>query len=389
MSWKLHGGRHPDSACVTNVLANLGSDLSEAMVMGIGGGLGAGYMLWEMAGEKANVILGFQYRWVATDWGERTLDRLGASYRVLTASSPAKAAAAMEAELDAGRAPIILPDRQMVHYWHLPLDVLDRARPIFAGMRRSPVIAYAAKGGTLSIDDRNLKPLTAPADLVSAARARLSSAKNRMVVVDGVGEVDLRQAVKAGIADCAAHLGANSNTIGLPAWRKWGKLLADRRNAKGWPSVFGGEGKGLVTALFSIYELVQPVGLMGGHLRDMYASFLDEAAPYAKTESAAALFRESASQWDALAATALPADVPAYAKLRKLLGTIAAGVAAGDAALKKRAAAATQLWDLLDGLDRKPPAEPDYAGLSTAVLAIYETEVRAVQALSAISRGHG
>lgn len=388
MSWKLNGGRHPDSASVTNVLANMGSSVSEAMVMGIGGGLGAGYMLWELAGQKANVILGFQYRWTSTDWGERTLDRLGAKYRVVTASSPAKATSLLEAELEAGRAPIILPDRQLVHYWHLPLDVLERARPVFAGLRRAPVIAYAAKGGALSIDDRNLKPLTAPADLVSSARARLSSSKNRMVVVDGLGKPDLRKAVKAGIADCAAHLGAASNTIGLPAWRKWGKLLADKKNAKGWPNVFGGQssgdGKGLVTALFSVYESVLPVGLMGGHLRDVYASFLDEAAPYAKTADAAALLRESAAQWDALAESALPKDVPSYAKLRKLLGSVAAGVAAGDAGSAKRVAAAKELLDLLDQLDRKPPAEPDYAALSQAVLDIYDTEVRAVQALSAI-----
>src|SRR5262249_26149260 len=151
--------------------------------------------------------------------------------------------------------------------------------------------------------------------------------KNRMVVVDEPGKPDLRKVVKAGIADCAAHLGAASNTIGLPAWRKWGKLLADRRNAKGWPQVFGGPGKGLVTALFSVYESVQPAGLTGGHLRDVYASFLDEASAYAKTADAAALFREAATQWDALASAALPSDVPAYAKLRKLLGTVATGVA--------------------------------------------------------------
>ena len=44
-----------------------------------------------------------------------------------------------------------------------------------------------------------------------------------------------------------------------------------------------------MTALFSIYELVQPVGLMGGHLRDVYASFLDEANAYVKTTDVAAV----------------------------------------------------------------------------------------------------
>ena len=186
--------------------------------------------------------------------------------------------------------------------------------------------------------------------------------------------------IRAGIADCAAPLGAASTR--RPSGLAWGDA-ADRRN-EGWPRVFGGPGKGLVTALFSVYESIEPVGLMGGHLRDAYASFLDEAGAYVKTADAAALFLESAARWDALASAALPADVPAYAKLRKLLGTVAAGVAAGDAGAKKRAAAAEELWDLLDALDHKPPVEADYAALSEAVLAIYDTEVRAVQALSAI-----
>ena len=45
---------HPDTAAVANVLAHhgvvaghTGEPLSEAMVLGIGGGLGAGYILWE------------------------------------------------------------------------------------------------------------------------------------------------------------------------------------------------------------------------------------------------------------------------------------------------------------------------------------------------------
>ena len=52
--YRLRGGVHPDTAAVANVLAHhgvvaghTGEPLSEAMVLGIGGGLGAGYILWE------------------------------------------------------------------------------------------------------------------------------------------------------------------------------------------------------------------------------------------------------------------------------------------------------------------------------------------------------
>jgi hypothetical protein len=68
--YRLRGGVHPDTSAVANVLAHhgviaghTGAPLTEAMVLGIGGGLGAGYILWEFA--KHNLkhpILGYRNR---------------------------------------------------------------------------------------------------------------------------------------------------------------------------------------------------------------------------------------------------------------------------------------------------------------------------------------
>ena len=43
--WQLSGGVHPDTAAVAAVLAHDGVAVSEATVLGIGGVLGAGYIL--------------------------------------------------------------------------------------------------------------------------------------------------------------------------------------------------------------------------------------------------------------------------------------------------------------------------------------------------------
>ena len=52
--YRLRGGVHPETATIANVLANqgvvsglTGQPLTEAAILGIGGGLGAGYILWE------------------------------------------------------------------------------------------------------------------------------------------------------------------------------------------------------------------------------------------------------------------------------------------------------------------------------------------------------
>src|SRR5262245_50762765 len=69
--YRLRGGLSPNSATVANVLAArevasglTGGPLSEALVFGIGGGLGAGYILWEFrARDGAILTLGFSNQW--------------------------------------------------------------------------------------------------------------------------------------------------------------------------------------------------------------------------------------------------------------------------------------------------------------------------------------
>src|SRR5688572_29460074 len=73
--WMLRGGMQSDPANLTNVLAHLRGEgakpsLSEAMALGIGGGLGAGYMLWDYQGPRPNILIGFRYRWSLHDWIE-------------------------------------------------------------------------------------------------------------------------------------------------------------------------------------------------------------------------------------------------------------------------------------------------------------------------------
>ncbi|MEV4490596.1 DUF4872 domain-containing protein [Micromonospora coxensis] len=390
--WALRGGLHAETSNLTNVLAHLNggaasAQLSEAMLLGVGGGLGAGYMLWEIKGQTPNLFLGFRYRWTFHDWAERTMDRLGVGYQARTTGSSKAAATALHEQLADGAPVLVVPDRQVVGYWHLPPEyaLAGRGRPVFSGARRSPVVAYAATDDGIRLDDRNLAPLTVDADTLAEARARVSSTKNRMIVVHTVPEeIALADAVRAGITDCIAQLDAKAATVALPAWTKWSRLVTDQRNAKGWPKLYGKGG--MATTLLSVWEHVEPAGLTGGNLRDLYADFLEEAAPLLGDSAdaaadAAALFRQAAQLWHDVAETALPWDVPEYARLRELVATISAGVAAGDSAVADRVEAAETLWDLIAEYDRKPPAEPDLARLSEQIQAVHDTEREAVGAL--------
>ena len=69
--YRLRGGIHPESANIANVLHRHGYPVSEAMVLGAGGGLGAGYILWESTEHRIkHLTLGFRNRWNYLDWTE-------------------------------------------------------------------------------------------------------------------------------------------------------------------------------------------------------------------------------------------------------------------------------------------------------------------------------
>ncbi|MCA2218358.1 BtrH N-terminal domain-containing protein [Jidongwangia harbinensis] len=377
--WTLRGGLHPETAAVAHLLADRGVELSEAMVLGLGGGLGAGYILWEFAAhDTTHLTLGFRNRWNYLDWTDRTLDRLGVRYRVHTTAGAKGAAAELAAVLAAGERALVVPDRYLVGYWHLPAHLEAHGG--------HPVVAYAATGAGVRIDDRNTRPLTVAADALDRARARVSSYRNRLVVVaDASPPEKLADLVRAAVRDGADHLGGTSASFALPAWRKWARLCTDRRNAKGWPTVFA-DGRGLATALLTVWEAVEPVGMSGGHLRDLYAEFLDEVTPLLGERAAAAAeaFRAAGRRWHAFAEAALPADVPEYARLRELTAAVAAGVALGDDGAAARAEAAGELWRRRAELDRRPPVAPDFGVLAEHLFAVHAAEQEAVALLRTV-----
>jgi hypothetical protein len=363
--YTLRGGVHPDSAALANVLAHrgvtaghTGEPVTEALVFGAGGGIGAGYILWEFTAHDARVLtLGFRPQWQYSErWAIGTLQRLGVPADVHETGGAKGATARLDAALAAGSPVLVWPDRYHVGYWHLP-EHLD-------GFGGHPVVAYAAAGDRVHVDDRTLAPLTVPRERLEAARARVGSYRNVLVEprpAAGVLPADrLRAAALDGLVACVELLGGSSASFALPAWRKWSRLMTDRRNAKGWPRVFADRG-GLVGALLSAWEGVEPIGMTGGHLRGLFADFLDEAADLLGVPELGAVaddVREVAAGWHRLAETALPVSVPVFAELRALTAAVQESITgAGDEGRDEAAAAAAALWTLRSEHDRRAPLD--------------------------------
>ena len=170
-----------------------------------------------------------------------------------------------------------------------------------------------------------------PSASLTAARQRIPSFKNRLLLLSPPESIDLPAAISAGIQGNVDYLGSKSTSFALPALRKWARLLTDTKNAKGWPTVFA-EGKCLFSGLVSVYEGIMHEGSDGTALRDMYADFLAEAAPVlglSELEDAAAEYRALGAKWQALAEMALDSTVVPLASARAVLDQREAAIKTG------------------------------------------------------------
>jgi hypothetical protein len=283
-AYRMRGGLHPETATLANVLVNqgvvsgvTGEPLTEAAILGIGGGLGAGYILWEFQRHGSPVLtLGFRNQWqYPWAWTAKTLDRLGIEPDLHETGGAKGAREAFDARLDAGVPVIAWVDPQSLGTWGQP-DALS-------GYSGLVVVVFGRDAdGSYLVDDRGQNAFRVSPEVMAAARGRIGSFKHRIVGLrttpGPIPAERLRAAMRAGLEDQVDHLRSPSDSFSLPAWRKWARLMTDERNAKAWPRVFA-DGHGLFGALLALLESVDgQVGPWGGHLRELAAESLDEAA---------------------------------------------------------------------------------------------------------------
>lgn len=388
---------HPDTDSMATVLAArgvvspiTGRPLSEGVLLVAGGGLGAGYILWEFESRKGAVLtLGFRNQWqypAIPGWFGKTTERLGVP-TVLHETSGAKAAReALDAALADGSPVVATVDQQSMGLWSQP--------PELSGYGGYPVVVTGrTDDGAYLVDDRGTSPFVVSADVMAAARGRVGSYRHRLIELQptpGPLPADrLRVALLAGLADQVDHLSSASDSFSLPAWRKWSRLMTDRRNAKGWPQVFAA-GHGLFDALMSIVELVDDgVGAWGGHLRDLYADGLKEAAAILDQPAlleAAGSWRASADLWQELADAAVPSDVDGAADAVELAEELHDAVMRGELGRAQARTAAAALWEIRRRYANEWPLAEDetdalLADLGRRLAAIHAAERTALDAI--------
>ncbi|CAE7593740.1 apnhaP [Symbiodinium microadriaticum] len=319
----------------------------EAWLLGLSGGLGAGYILYEFAKDhSAHLVLNLRYRWnYPMERFHKVAERTGLSLDVQETAGAAKAAANLDNAIENEQSPLVFLD-----WLHTPFLWAVEAK------------AKTAKG--YQVQDLGAAYHIDP-DYLAERRANTVSIKNRIMTAGKAKAPGKRAAqdnLKSAVADCADYLLANSDSFAIKAWKKWARLIVDPKHKKGWPNVLG-DGSRLAEPLFMLHDRMLYTNSGGGGLRNLYADFLDQAdgkVPGLQLGEAAANYRAAAKALDALAHTALPKGIAPFDEARKIMKRrYRALTKSGDANIKKVIKDNEAMADLRDMVNADPPLSKD------------------------------
>lgn len=326
-NYKQFGGAHSETAALKNVLAqagvsapHTGRPYTEAMLLGIGGGIGAGYFVFEMC-DGTWLVLGVRHLWQNTgpDFLQKIGKRIGATVTVKESGGLKTAEANLKEALEKGRPAITWGSLAGMPYYGLSDDLLKMFAHVFV------VYGWNERAGRICIDDRSAAAWHITPPELARSRSAITSLKNRIMTVTAPKKTaDLKSAIIAGISDCCNEmLNPPIRNIGLSSLAKWEELLTDTKDAKGWPKLFR-PGVQLYRALLATFHYIETAGTGGSAFRTMYADFLDEAATVMGKGAqplladAVAQYRRAAKHWNSLAKAALPDAVDLLCEAREV-----------------------------------------------------------------------
>lgn len=320
-------GIHPPTAALSRILEfkKVENPLTcqpytEAFLLGLGGGLGAGYILFQFKHLPHPMLsLGFRNQWNNTKAFLGNLARriqLKVNFREFKDNKTAEAA--LQAFIKQGQLVVVWVDKAFLPYHQIPASL--------RGYINHQVAVYGRNGRLwrLYLDDMSSRPFEIREKTFTAARANLSQNNFRIMVYKGarnLSEQSLREGITEGINDCATQLTRPLKTIGVSTFETWAEKLTDHRDQQGWPRIFKDQ-KGLFPVLRRAYELIKLDGTGGFALRKVYSGFLHEAAGYLNNphlNAVAAQYLQLSNHWANLAENALPSQIPAFDRVKNLL----------------------------------------------------------------------
>lgn len=385
-------GRYWDTGVIRNALDYQGvkaphSDepYTEALLLGISGGVAFGYFTFHYEGYDPQVNLLTRNTFEPMD---TILSRLAIPHEVFGTSSAKKARQTLIETIEQGSVPIVWPDMFMLPYNTLKHDDNNWATlPVI-------VFGYDPAANQARLADRSFVPLTVTVEELDAARARVKKDKHRLMTLAHPNNDLLAVAVRQGIQDCIALMTekpprGSAKSFGLKGLQQWASML--EKDVKGsWAREYA-TGRPLLAALTSAYTFLSPAfGKTMQAERDTYAQFLDEAATILSKpalNNVAARYRMAGKKWDGLICSLLPETDPLLKEARLMIDMKTEWLLEkGSAATDEMLAFQAKFDDLMTQAETDfPMSAAEIADLRDEirrhVLLVHDAEADAVEAL--------
>jgi hypothetical protein len=320
-------GRHYETGTLRNALAcrgarapHTGQPYSEALLLGVSGGIAFGYFTFEYKGYLPHVALLPRNTFAPFD---TMLERLAIPHEVQQTTNPDQGEAKLIAALDAGQPAVVWADRFSLPYTRLPWD--DHNWMVIT------LLAHGYEGDDVLVADRSCQALRVPRAALRKARGRVKEDRHRLMTIEPPNEAKLPAAAQKGIWQCislfteAPPRGAKDN-FGFAGYDKLAKMLTNTRHKMSWARQFE-PGSRMFHALAGstaqpgAYDWIMSFGAAPDAERGLYADFLDEAALILERPQlgeVAEQFRAAAGEWRGLATAMLPDEVPLFGETRRL-----------------------------------------------------------------------
>ncbi|GIH76475.1 BtrH N-terminal domain-containing protein [Planobispora longispora] len=390
-----HAGRsgHHDAGLLHRLLPSH----SEAMLAGLGGGIGFMYAVFEYRGHHPMVTI------VAQAHPEPvipvTLARAGIPHEVSRTGSARVAERALRETLAAGRAAVCRVSR-----FALPW------RPGFPFPDPLEVAVVGADGDDVLVLDARSEPERLPLAEFMTAWSALKKSRHHLISIAGPAVTgppragravtgpagagpagaDLAAAVREAIAGTVARLtgpvlGTSFDVnFGLSGMNRFAGQLGDAEGRTGWARRFA-DPEAFFIAMTRLHECLEAEYTAPGATRPLYAAFLQEAgtllggAGGTACARAADLYREAGELWSRIATRAVE-PFPRYRELaaEKAELLLTEGAAAAG---RLREIAATGAYEGSPGEDDRTGLLAELAGLAARAVRIEEEAVAALRAV--------
>ena len=325
-SYNQFSGTHWETGSVHNFLAARGivaphtnQPYSEALLLGVSGGITFGYFTFAYQGydPQCNILTRNTF-----DPLDTMLSRLGVVQNRLQTSQSDRAAAILADTLADGLPAIVWPDM-----WSMPYNLLPWDKGMWGAF---PLVVYGHEPdkNVVHIADRAQVPLTVTIDQLAAARGRIKKDKFRLLTLEAPNPEKLATAVRLGIYDTIKLMTekppkGSVNNFGLTGLQFWAKMLRQPKQRLSWEKQYPA-GRPMFAGLTSAYNFafLFGKGLAQDAERGMYADFLAETAVLLQNPAlheAASRYRAAATAWQQLPICLLPDEITPFGETRRLM----------------------------------------------------------------------